>query len=183
MITAKIDGDLRRVMATQLRTLEQSVAAAVATTAEDTKADLRRQTLAGGLGQKLANAWRSRFYPNNGTNAAAVIHTRAPTIMGAFATGATIRARNAVYLAIPTAAVPKQVLGKRVTPALLERAWGIRLRFIYRAGRASLLIADQRGKAVPLFILVHQATLKKRIDMDAATAWAAARLKAALMKM
>ena len=142
MISANIDGDLRRAMADRLQALGQSVAAAVATTAEDAKADLRRQTLASGLGQKLANTWRSRFYPNSGTNAAAVIHTRAPTIMAAFATGATIRARNALYLAIPTAAVPKQVLGKRVTPALLERAWDIRLRFVPRPGKASLLVAD-----------------------------------------
>ena len=79
-----------------------------------------------------------------------------------------------------------------MTPGLWERLRGQRLRFIYRRGKPSLLVAEnqrarqgQRGgfsaasqKAqatgrglvtVPMFLLVPQVTLKKKFDIDSST--------------
>src|SRR3546814_4540849 len=76
-----------------------------------------------------------------------------------------------------------------MTPGLWEKLRGQRLRFIYRRGKPSLLVAEnqrarqvQRGgfsaasqKAqttgrglvtVPMFLLVPQVTLKKKFDID-----------------
>lgn len=78
-----------------------------------------------------------------------------------------------------------------MTPGLWEQMHGSRLRFIYRRGAVSLLVADDmrartgkrggfakgstsalrtgRGLAsVPMFILVPQVSLKKRLDVGAA---------------
>ena len=81
---------------------------------------------------------------------------------------------------------------KRITPGGWERAHGQRLRFVYRRGRASLLVADNarlqspgravarkgKGRArmtIPIFVLVPQVTLKKRLDVEgAAHKWGAA---------
>ena len=80
---------------------------------------------------------------------------------------------------------------KRITPGGWERRTGMRLRFVYRRGRPSLLVADnarlsRKGLARPnigrtqggaqftrvagratvvVFILVPQITLKKRLDI------------------
>jgi hypothetical protein len=79
-----------------------------------------------------------------------------------------------------------------MTPGLWEKLRGQRLRFIYRRGKPSLLVAEnqrarqgQRGgfsvasqKAqatgrglvtVPMFLLVPQVTLKKKFDIDSAS--------------
>jgi hypothetical protein len=79
-----------------------------------------------------------------------------------------------------------------MTPGLWERMRGQRLRFIYRRGQPSLLVAEnqrarqgQRGgfsaasqKAqttgrglvtVPMFLLVPQVTLKKKFDIDSSS--------------
>lgn len=181
-----IEGDLRQFMANNLASTSQAVAAAVAETAEGVKAELRKQVATAGLGQKLANTWRSKVIPNNGLNAAAVVYSKAPVIMGAFATGAVIRGKQGRWLAIPTQDAPKTVLGQRVTPANLERAWGTKLRFVFRRGRASLLVAlvrsGSRTTSVPMFVLVPQVTLRKRLDIDSVRGWAGGRLKAALIK-
>ena len=82
---------------------------------------------------------------------------------------------------------------KKITPDDWERIHGLRLRFVYRRGAPSLLVADnarlsKRGRAaanigrrqgdaftrlsgrttVPLFILVPQVTVRKRLDVDGA---------------
>lgn len=83
-----------------------------------------------------------------------------------------------------------------MTPGLWEQVHGSRLRFIYRRGAPSLLVADSmrerqgrrggfaKGSAsalrtgnglapVVMFLLVPQVTLSKRLDVDVATGkWA-----------
>ena len=81
----------------------------------------------------------------------------------------------------------------RTTPGAWERIHGLRLRFVYRRGSPSLLVADnarltKRGRAtanigrrkgsvfsrlsgrttVPVFVLVPQVTVRKRLDVDGA---------------
>ena len=73
--------------------------------------------------------------------------------MRAFAYGALIRSRNGLFLAIPTEAAGRLGDGrKRITPGGWERRTGLRLRFVYRRGAPSLLVADNarltsRGRA------------------------------------
>lgn len=96
--------------------------------------------------------------------------------------GVTIRSPNGFWLAIPTPAAGRGRRNAKMTPAEWEQRHGVRLRFIYRgAGRPGLLVADGarlratgvaarsrsrtgRGQAtVPIFILVPQVTLPRRI--------------------
>ena len=100
-----------------------------------------------------------------------------------------IRSKNGFWLAIPTPAAGKSTRGGRITPGEWERRTGLRLRFIYRRRGPSLLVAEGRlntkGRAValkskngrgavtaPIFLLVPQVKLAKRLDLGkAANAW------------
>ncbi len=114
--------------------------------------------------------------------------------MRLYAEGAVIRSKQGLFLAIPTPAAGRFGDGRRkITPGSWERIRGLRLRFVYRRGSPSLLVADNarltnRGRAtanigrrqgaaftrlsgrttVPLFILVPQVTVQKRLDVDGA---------------
>jgi len=164
------------------------------------EADLRRQVTSAGMGQRLANTWRAELYPKGqkSIKAAGFVFTRAPTIIRAFDQGAVIKSMHGFWLAIPTPAAGTGARGKRMTPGLWEQMHGARLRFIYRRGAPSLLVAENmrartgkrggfahgnasalrtgRGLAtVVMFILVPQVNLKKRLDVDAAAErWAEA---------
>lgn len=163
------------------------------------QAEWRRQILAAGLGNRLARTVRARNFPAQPSmSAAAWVYSRAPQIVSAFENGDIIRSRDGLFLAIPTAAAGTRGLGnKRITPFGWEQRTGMRLRFVYRTLGPSLLVADDarlttRGMAtmnrrrarqdgtragsatVPIFILVPQVTLRKRLDVaGAARLWAA----------
>ena len=88
------------------------------------------------------------------------------------------------WLAIPLPAAGKSLRGGRISPGEWERRRGLRLRFVYRRTGASLLVADRarinkRSQAVasrsktgrnqvtaPIFLLVPQVKLPKRLDLD-----------------
>ena len=108
--------------------------------------------------------------------------SKAPIIIGAHDTGSLIRSRNGFWLAIPTEAAGKSLRGGRVGPREWERRNGLRLRFVYRRIGPSLLVAEARlntrGRAVasrsptgrgvatvPIFLLVPQVKLPKRLDL------------------
>jgi hypothetical protein len=115
-------------------------------------------------------------------NAAALVWSNAPVIIGAHDTGPLIRSKDGFWLAIPTPAAGKSTKGGRITPGEWERRTGLRLRFIYRRRGPSLLVAEGRlnskGRAVasrsktrrgvatvPIFLLVPQVKLRKRLDL------------------
>ena len=123
-------------------------------------------------------------FPKSGDslNAAALVWSKAPVIIGAHDTGPLIRSKNGFWLAIPTPAAGKSTRGGRITPGEWERRTGLRLRFIYRRRGPSLLVAEGRlntkGRAVasrsktgrglvtaPIFLLVPQVKLPKRLDL------------------
>jgi hypothetical protein len=118
-----------------------------------------------------------------------------PAVLAAFATGATIRAKadgSATFLAIPTPAAPKRGRdGKRISPSNWPNERFGRLRYVHRRGRPALLVVDglratkrgfarNRGRSkeggeflrlrnattVVMFVLVPQARLAKRFDVD-----------------
>ncbi len=66
----------------------------------------RAQIVGAGLGQRLARTIRSQVYPYSGQslNAAVVVWTKAPVIVGAHDTGPLIRSRDGFWLVIRTPA-------------------------------------------------------------------------------
>jgi hypothetical protein len=96
-----------------------------------------------GLGQRLANSWRERHYPNQKLDAASLVYTKAPQIMRAFDEGAVIRSRRGRFLAIPTENAPRRGAdGKRVSPSSFPEHRLGPLRFVPRQSGPSLLVVD-----------------------------------------
>ena len=180
-----IDPDIAAMMQAEFLTGERAVTAAMRQAGSDLKADWRGQITGAGLGQRLARSIRNKTYPERGESldAAAFIWSKAPKIIRAHDKGVLIRSKNGFYLAIPTEAAGKGRGGARLTPGEWERRRGMRLRFIYRRNGPSLLVAEKarintRGTAVasrsktgrgqvtaPIFLLVPQVKLRKRLDL------------------
>ncbi len=190
-LDAAIRGDLNKIMKQETAAAESAVTAGVREVTTGVKTDLRQQVVASGLGQRIANAWRAKFYPaGKSLNAAGFLFTKAPAIIAAFNFGVTIKSSKGFFLAIPTSAAPKRgTNGKRISPSNFpENSLG-KLRFVYRPGKISLLVVDdlraRTGKrggfakasesalhsgrgitTVVMFFLVPQVSLKKRLDID-----------------
>ena len=193
-LSLDITPDLVAVMGAEIKAGEKAVSAAMREAGSGLKNAWRSQIAQAGLGLRLANTIRSQTYPKSGESlkAAALVWSKAPVIIGAHDTGPLIRSKGGFWLAIPTAAAGKGLKGGRITPEEWERRRGLRLRFVYRRRGPSLLVADGRlnsrglgvasrsktgrGKAtVPIFLLVPQVKLAKRLDLalDAERAQAA----------
>ena len=183
-LSAAIIGDLGRIMADEIKAAETAATAAVRQAGDGLKTAWRAQITGAGLGRRLANSIRSQTYPKSGAslNAAAIVWSKAPVIVGAHDTGPLIRSRNGFWLTIPTEAAGRSLRGGRITPGEWERRTGLRLRFVYRRTGPSLLVAEgrlnTRGRAVrsrsktgrgaatvPIFLLVPQVKLPKRLDL------------------
>lgn len=189
-LLAALSGELDKIMADELKAAERAVTTGVRQATEGLKADLRMQITAAGMGQRLANTWRGEVYPKGklSISAAGLVFSRAPTIVSAHDRGVTIRSKDGFWLAIPLPAAGKARRGKKLTPGEWERLHGQRLRFVYRRGKPALLVAEQqrarqgkrggfgrasdsalrsgRGLAsVPMFLLVPQVTLNKKLDV------------------
>ncbi|THD71385.1 hypothetical protein E7681_17930 [Thalassobius vesicularis] len=189
----EVSGDLVAIMAAEIRAGEKAVSLAMREAGSGLKADWRGQITGAGLGQRLAHSIHSASYPKSGDSleAAALVWSKAPVIVGAHDAGPLIRSKSGFWLAIPLPAAGNGVGGRRMTPGEWEKRRGLRLRFVYRRRGPSLLVADGRlssrglgvasraksgrGRAsVPIFLLVPQVRLLKRLDLarDAARAQA-----------
>lgn len=176
--------DLVAMMAAEIAAGEKAVSAATREAGTTLKSAWRAQITGAGLGQRLARTIRSEQFPKGkpSLNAAALVWSKAPVIIGAHDTGPLIRSRNGFWLAIPTPAAGRGLRGGRITPFEWERRRGLRLRFVYRRRGPSLLVAEGRlntkGQAVvsrsktgrgkvtaPIFLLVPQVKLRKRLDL------------------
>lgn len=137
----------------------------------------------------------------NSITAASLVFSRAPVVVDAHDRGALIRSSRGLWLAIPIGAAAKMrgaatVGGRpngRITPAGWEQKTGRNLRFVYRANKPALLVDDgtvrgrryedpvnfkgskrggRKNVTIPIFILVPQAKLKRKLDLDGASnAW------------
>ena len=180
-----ITPDLAAMMAAEIKAGERAVTTATREAGISLKTAWRGQITGAGLGQRLARTIRSEQYPKGqaSLNAAALVWSKAPKIINAHDTGPLIRSRNGFWLAIPTEAAGKSRRGGRITPGQWEQRSGLRLRFVYRRTGPSLLVAEGRlnkgGRAVasrsktgrglttvPIFLLVPQVKLPKRLDLD-----------------
>lgn len=189
-----IAGDIVASMQAEILASEKAVTKAMKMAGSNLKSDWRAQITRARLGQRLANTIRSKTFPAAGESleAAALVWSNAPQIIGAHDTGPLIRSKDGFWLAIPTPAAGKGTRGKALTPGEWERRRGLRLRFVYRRRGPSLLVADGRlnsrglgvasrsktgrgQSTVPIFLLVPQVKLRKRLDLarDAERAQAA----------
>ena len=180
-----ITPDLVAAMAAEVKAGEKAVTAAMREAGTGLKTAWRGQITGAGLGRRLANSIRSQTFPKAGEslNAAALVWSKAPVIVGAHDTGPLIRSKDGFWLAIPTPAAGRGLRGGRITPGEWERRRGLRLRFVYRRRGPSLLVAEGRlnsrglgvasrsktgrGRTtVPIFLLVPQVKLPKRLNLD-----------------
>ena len=176
--------DLVAKMAAEIKAGEKAVSKAVTEAGNSVKTAWRAQITGAGLGQRLARTIRSEQFPKGkpSLNAAALVWSKAPVIINAHDTGPLIRSKTGFWLAIPTPAAGKSSRGGRITPFEWERRTGLRLRFVYRRSGPSLLVAEgqlnTKGRAVasrsrtgrgvttvPIFLLVPQVKLPKRLDL------------------
>jgi hypothetical protein len=175
---------------------EKAVSEAMDEVQAGLKDELRGQVAAAGMGQRLANTWRGKRYPEGrpSMNSAAYVWTRAPDIVEAFERGVPILARNKRYLAIPTkdaGVAHTTVRNKRLTPAIWEAETGVKLKFVPRSGHA-LLVTDANYVRQPsrwrrrksfkpiraplsggrrylvIFVLVPMVNPRKRFDVEGA---------------
>ena len=190
----EISPDLAALMQVEIRAGEKAVTTAMREAGAGLKSAWRGQITGAGLGTRLGNSIRLATYPKGGEslNAAALVWSNAPVIVGAHDAGPLIRSRDGFWLAIPTPAAGKSTRGGRITPGEWERRTGLRLRFVYRKRGPSLLVADTarlntRGlvaanrrktghSTVIVFLLVPQVTLRKRLNIDAIAKRQAARV-------
>jgi hypothetical protein len=199
-LAAAIARSLQADMQAELRDLERAVVSGTRDAGRGFRTELRRQVSSAGLGQRLANSWRDKHYPNQRLDAASLVYTKAPQIVRAFDEGAVIRSRRGRFLAIATENAPRKGTdGKRISPiSFPEHRFGP-LRFVPRPSGPSLLVVDglrashsrQTGElrgfrraterarrsgqgltTVVMFLLVPQVKLRKRLDVArAAERW------------
>jgi Family of unknown function (DUF6441) len=180
-----IEPDIVAMMAAEIAAGERAVTAAMREAGTGLKFAWRGQITSAGLGPRLANSIRSEVFPKAGIslNAAAVIWSKAPVIVGRTAPDRWSARSTGSGLAIPTPAAGKALGGRRVTPGAWERKTGLRLRVVYRRIGPSLLVAGAarlnsralaaasrsktgRGQVTaPIFLLVPQVKLPKRLDL------------------
>lgn len=193
-LTAAVEGNLKKFLASELKAAKTGVTAGIRRATEGAKAELRRKVISAGLGRRLANTWRSQVYPkgNQSLNAAGYIASKAQKLARVFTKGATIRAKNKKFIAIPTESAPikrgkKNSSTRHIEPSEWTSEMG-ELRLIKRKGKPGLLVSEQvarkskggfkfkqatekqkqRGKrlvTVVMYILVKQATIRKKYDL------------------
>jgi hypothetical protein len=209
---AAIVGDLRQVLAAEVRAGERAAMSAVRAETEQVKAELRKQVTSafGGNARGVANAWRSQVFPATGQSLrpAGLVFTKVPAIIDAFERGVTIRPKGGrKFLAIPTGfnrqggrrgarprVTPQQMVASNqgfLRPFKSGRGfvWCLPVRRGERTGRgrapliaggiARVATGRRKGAAawqqallaqgfVPMFLLLPQVTLAKRLDVKGA---------------
>lgn len=198
-MTIEIAGTFEAIVKQELAMGERAVSTAVAAAGAGVKQDWRGQVTGAGLGTRLGNTIRQDLYPQGkfSLNAATMVYTKAPKILGAFERGAVIRSPNGFWLAIPTKAAPRGARGAKITPGEWMRRTGRRLKFVYRKGRAGLLVddgtvlrgarimgrdgfsRDARGfsnRSVVIFTLVPQVKVPRRLNLFGGIEAAAGRI-------
>lgn len=194
-INVDISGSVGEWSLAEIRAGERAVQRGISQSTLSLKSLLRGQVTGAQLGGRLAGSIRSEVYPKGkpSMNAAGLVFSKAPKIIDAFDTGPLIRAQSGIWLAIPLPNIGKGPRGKKLTPGEWEKRTGRQLRFIYRRGRTALLVDEgkkapgnvfvrrrtRRGtmlmeprtfknRIVPIFTLVPQVKLRKRLNIRGA---------------
>ena len=77
-LAASITRSLQADMRAELRDIERAASNGTRDAGRGLKTELRRQVASAGLGQRLANSWRDKHYPNQKLDAASLVYTKAP---------------------------------------------------------------------------------------------------------
>jgi Family of unknown function (DUF6441) len=93
-LVASIARSLQADTQAELRDIERAVAAGTREAGRGLRTELRRQVTSAGLGQRLANSWRDRHYPNQQLDPASLVYTKAPQIIRAFEEGVVVRSKQ-----------------------------------------------------------------------------------------
>ena len=202
-LKVELQGDLRAILSEEIEDAKIAVSNGVWRTGESLKKAMRAQ-VAGAFGRRLGNAIKQEDYPDHPSlRAASFVFAKsaakrnsrgADQIIDGFNKGSVITANGGKFLAIP---LPSAGRGRRgrsnITPEQWEEKTGLRLRFVGRRGKSSLLVADDArisvgknrgGQAlrkggkrrqdgmlvgavtVPIFALVRVVKLPKRLDLE-----------------
>ena len=207
-IDVQIDGSMAELTAAEIRAGERAVQRGIGQSTIGLKGLLRSQITGAQLGGRLAGSIRSEVYPKGqpSFNAAGLVYAKAPKLIDAFDKGPLIRAESGLWLAIPMPNIGKGARGKKLTPGEWEKRTGRQLRFIYRRGRTALLVDEGKkapgnvfvkrrtrngtklmeprtfkNRIVPIFTLVPQVKLRKRLDIERAAMQATANLASAIV--
>ena len=152
------------------------------------KLKLREDTRAGGLGEKVANAWQQATYPGaagKSLHPAGFVYSKAPDIVRAFAADTIIVPKIGIALAIPTADVPRRG-NKQMTPVDVEALYnqdlilrpgkspGVTLAFVkvvrakngrgFRQATKGRLKQGRAAELILMFVFVRQVHLQKRLN-------------------
>lgn len=204
------DGDLPAIYRTEITKGKAAFTSAIRDASTELKTRWRAQIRAANMGRKLPNTIRSDAWPKGTISfrAAGKVWTTAPEIIGAHDQGTVIRSADGFWLAIPLPAAGRGRGGRRLTPLTWERQNNMPLRFVFRPGKPAILVADDArlrvgkrtsGRAarkggrrrkdgiltgaqtIPIFVLVPQVRLRKRLDLDRDVQAVAATLDTAIV--
>ena len=170
---AAIRGKLKAEMAAEVKAGEGAVTAVIRRRTLKLKQDVRAQISSAGLGERLGNAMRDRFYPSRGASLSAtgVVASRAiykrpgglVDLITVFQEGATINARGGKYLAIPVGVGKNESLrnfdSKDIDLIPFRNGQGY---VVLRRGARQF----GRGGGGVLFLLIKQARIKRRLNLD-----------------
>lgn len=142
------EADIRAAEDAMIRAALGDLSQAVAEETRGLEEDLEAATRAAVPG-RLWRAWKSESWPAGGAPAlkpkGEVYVNGGPRSQGAMTFATTtgrIKSQNDFYLAIPTPAAGSRGRIRELTPGEWERRTGQKLRFVYRPGKPSLLVAE-----------------------------------------
>ena len=119
-LSAALEGNLVKVLQEETRAATHGAREGIRKGTNVLKGTLRAQITRAGLGRRLANTWRGKFFDNDrGFNVTGFVYSKAQTIVRAHAEGAVIRPKRGRHLAIPTASAPRRGANprKRISPS------------------------------------------------------------------
>jgi len=100
---------------------------------------LRQDVIEGGLGDKIANAWRADIFPKSASShhpcACVQVYSKAPNIVTGFGSDTLIQHHDGLYLALPTRNTPS-VRQAATSPAEVEVMFNQDLIFLPGRGQA-----------------------------------------------
>jgi len=191
MFSVKITGDIMKDVDAFIKQTEKDVQSAITQATNGLKQELRQQVVSAGLGKRLSNTWRSAVNPKgrNSINAAGSVWTIAREIIDSNSKGSAIRGKNGNWIVIPLEAAGKIKRGKDMLKNYQAKHG--KLIFVYgKNGKNSYLVAEnmrsRKGKrggftrasdkaiskgaiaTVPVFLVIPQAKMKKRLNPNAA---------------
>lgn len=156
-LRAALSGNFEKELSDGLARVQRAVQAALFEYAQETQTKWRQDVAQSGLknAQRLTKTIRLRKYKNQGLNPASQVFSTFPILQRAFEQATVVRSKQGFFLPIPNPDVwpsgrvsrPSRNGGQRTnTIAIAEQRFGP-LQFIYRPGKASLLVAQVRGSA------------------------------------